>query len=120
MTESTPKLDLLILSELLEPTVRALDVLREIRTDVQSHGGNPLGFAGLFVLAISQVEIALVDSIQYILRRNPWRMNFAELKIKREDLLSTELARDLLEKHAERLARSWAYGPTHQASPEVP
>lgn len=114
MTETTPKLDLLILSELLEPTDRALEVLADIRTDMQSHGSSPLGLAGLFVLAISQAEIALVDSTLYILGRNPWRMNFSELKIKREDLLSTELTRDLLEQHAEHLARSWAYGPADQ------
>jgi len=114
MTETAPKLDLLIIGELLEPVDRALDVLADIRTDMQSHGSSPLGLAGLFVLAISHAEIALVDSTLYILRRNPWRMNFSELKIKRDDLLSTELTRDLLEEHAEHLARSWAYGPVDQ------
>lgn len=114
MTETGPELDLLILGELLEPTDRALEVLADIRTDMQTHGSSPLGLAGLFVLGISQAEIALVDSTLYILRRNPWRMNFSELKIKRDDLLSTELTRDLLEKHAEHLTKSWAYGPADQ------
>jgi len=114
MMEDAPKLDLLILGELLEPTDRALEVLADIRTDMQTHGSSPLGLAGLFVLAISQAEIALVDSTLYILGRNPWRMNFSKLEIKRDDLLSTELTRDLLEKHAENLVRSWAYGPGDQ------
>ena len=114
MTESISKLDLLILDEVLEPMDRALAVLSGIRNDVRAHGGSSVALAGLLVLAISQVEIALVDSTRYILRRNPWRMEFSELRVKRNELLSTELARELLESHAERLVRNWAYGPTDQ------
>jgi len=114
MTESISKLDLLILDEVLGPVDRALAVLSGIRADVAAHGGSSVALAGLLVLAISQVEIALVDSSQYILRRNPWRMQFSELLVKRNELLSTELVRELLESHAERLVRNWAYGPADQ------
>lgn len=110
VTESIVKLDLLILDEALEPTNGALAVLSDIQTEVQMHGGSSVALGGLLVLAVSQVEIALIDSLRYILRRNPWRMEFSELRVTRDEALSTELARELLESHAEQLVRDWAYG----------
>jgi len=112
MTGLPSKLDLLILEQAIAPVERALAVLSDIDTEVEAHGGTPVALGGLLVLAISQVEVAMADTIRYVLKRNPWKMEFSEIRLKRAQLLSTEFTREVLEEHAEQLVRKWSYGAT--------
>ncbi len=103
------KLDLLILEEVLKPTETAIAVLSEIIEELKSGSQSAVVLAGLYVLAVSQLEIAITDTIRYILKRNPWKMNFGSLTLGREKLLDTELVRELLELHADDLVQKWTY-----------
>ena len=104
------KLDLLILEQLLGPTNGAASLLAEMREEIASTRRARVVTAALFALAVSQVETALVETLGYVLRRNPWKMEFSEIQSKRADVLSVELVRELLESHADELVRKWSYG----------
>jgi hypothetical protein len=105
------KLDLLIRDELLGPARRAISHLGEIGEQIETPGLRPITLAGLYVLAVSRLEIALSESAVYVLSRNPWQMEFDAIDPKRHEILAAELVRELLDAHAERVVRKWSYGP---------
>lgn len=104
------KLDLLILGQMLEPSERVVSLLAEMHDELISDRQGPAAIAGSFALAVSQVETALADTLRYVLRRNPWKMDFGEIQAKRADMLAVELVRELLESYADALVRKWSYG----------
>lgn len=104
------QLDLLIFEQLVEPFDRTASLLTEILEELNAGESGRAASAGLFALAVSQVEAAFSDTLLYVLTRNPWRMEFEELQVKRADVLSAEFAREILEIHAEELVRKWSYG----------
>ena len=105
-------LDLLILEEVLKPVETALHVLDGISDELKIKSHSSVVYSGLYVLSIGQIEIAVVDTLVYILKRNPWKMNFDKFEFKREKLLGTELTRELLESRVNKLVHDWNYkGP---------
>ena len=70
--------------------------------------------AGLYVLAYSQVEGALTGTLEYYLCRNPWKLKFDKLEVKRQELLEVQLTRELLEDRARAYVKRLNYQPVKQ------
>lgn len=111
MTNARTQLDLLILNELVKPIDTALTVLRETKQEIDSHQLRPVSLAALYAFAVSQLEIAIADTLLYIFKRNPWKMRLDKrIEVTREKMLSAELVRELLEVYAEKRVKKWSYG----------
>ncbi len=101
---------LLILGSLLQPSLRAQNALEEIREKLPSTASESIELRGFFVLMISAVETMLTDTYTYYLRSFPESFDFKDAKFSKDDILSANLALDLIELQVEKDAISQSYG----------
>jgi hypothetical protein len=100
---------LLLVKKLLLPSCRAQDALEEIKTKLPYTASESIELRGLFVLMISATETMLTDTYIYYLRSFPESFDFKDTKFSKDDILSANLAIDLIEQQIERNAISQAY-----------
>ncbi|MGD0832239.1 MAG: hypothetical protein ABR907_14960 [Terracidiphilus sp.] len=101
---------LLVLRNLLEPSRRAQSALEEIKEKLPNTTSESIELRGLFVLMISAVETMLTDIYVYYLHSFPEKFDFKDTKFSKDDIISANLAIDLIEQQVEKSAISQAYG----------
>ena len=102
-------LDLVIYDQLSRPLNKASDVIKSIITLSESDECNRLVQEGLYVRAFAQVECAIVDTLAYYAHRNPSKLEFKDLTISRDTLLSNELTREIIDDHINDLRKKWTF-----------
>jgi hypothetical protein len=106
---------LLILKNLLQPSRRAEEVLEEIREKLPSTASESIELRGFFVLLISAMETMLTDTYAYYSRSFPESFDFKDTKFSKDDILTANLALDLIELQVQKNAISQAY----ESFPEI-
>ncbi|MES2220932.1 MAG: hypothetical protein V4587_08205 [Acidobacteriota bacterium] len=100
---------LLLVTKLLEPTRRALKTLQEIGEKLPTSASESIEVRGFFVLMISALETMLTDTYVYYSRSFPESFDFKDVKFSKDDILTANLALDLIEQQVEKNAISQAY-----------
>jgi hypothetical protein len=102
---------LLVLERLLEPSCHALQELAEMRVKLGSVASDSLELRGVFLLMVACLEIMLTDTYLYYLRSFPEAFEFSrDVQFGKEDILSANLAVDLIEQQVQKNTISQSYG----------
>lgn len=102
-------LDLVIYDQLSRPLKKAVEVIESIIAQAESDSCSRLVEEGLYVRAFAQVECAIVDTLAYFARRNPFKLEFKDLTISRDKLLNYELTRELIDDYVNEQRRKWTF-----------
>jgi hypothetical protein len=106
---------LLVLKNLLAPSVQAQRTLKEIEDKLAATASESIELKGFFVFLVAALETMLNDTYVYFLQAFPEAYDFKDAKFSKEDILGATLAIDLIERQIEKNAIALAY----ESFPEI-
>jgi len=97
---------LLTKRKLIDPIDRSINKLKEIQTHIDKDL-HILLLHGLFVMAVSRLEVAITDSLKYLLKNFPQKIDKEEFKFPKEDFFENyfTLIPSAVERFVLRLSR---------------